>query len=116
MNGDTTGGTSTRLACENGGAGPEASWYFTTCPGDWDVTATTCGTSWDTLITLTSGTCSGTAIACADDDPFCTASTRATTVSDTLSGDGLWWAIVDGYRNFNQGPYELNVTWAPAVP
>lgn len=117
VTGDTNGATNARAACNNGGAGPEESWYFTTCPGDHSLTATTCGgTTWDSMLTITSGSCAGTALACADDDSTCAGGRNASTVNTTLHGDGLWWAIVDGFSAFNQGPYSLSVTWTPAAP
>ena len=115
VSGNTSGGTSSRTGCNNNGtagAGPDESWYFTTCPGTHLVDATTCGTPWDTLLHLVRGTCAGTSYACNDDDSSCTQTNRASRLTDILvEGDGLWFIAVDGYTSGAAGPYDLTVSW-----
>ncbi|WP_373048962.1 MXAN_6577-like cysteine-rich protein [Vulgatibacter sp.] len=106
VSGDTTGGTNTRVAC-SGAAGPEDFWYFTTCPGTHTASATTCGATWDTVVAIGS-TCTGSPVAC-NDDASCGRASELTGVP--LVGDGLWFAIVDGFSSFHEGVYDLTVSW-----
>jgi len=115
VSGNTTGRTSQRSGCNSNsaaGAGPDESWYFTTCPGTHLVNATTCGTAWDTVLHLSRGTCAGASYACNDDDSSCTLSLRSSKLTDILvEGDGLWFVTVDGYTSGTAGPYDLTVSW-----
>lgn len=53
-----------------------------------------------------------TLIACNDDDPACGSPYYRSRIQDLELGPGDYYIVVDGYSG-QEGPYTLNVTWAP---
>lgn len=105
----TTAGASRSSTSCGTGAGPEAAWWFATCPMDLmrSFNATTCGgATFDTVLELRSAA-STTALACNDDSACGTQSTIVTTIP---AGAGLFLLALDGYGASDAGMATTTVT------
>ncbi|XXX77987.1 MXAN_6577-like cysteine-rich protein [Sorangium sp. So ce134] len=96
----------------SGGGGPEATFAFT-APADALYTFDTFGTSFDTVLHLHDGTCSGPSLGCNDDS-----SGLQSQVKVLLDEGQTIVVVVDGYSSSASGPYTLNVnqTIVPPCP
>jgi hypothetical protein len=68
------------------------------------VRATTCGVSWDTVLHTRTGT--GTQLGCNDDG----CGYRASDLTSTFTGPGLFGVYVDGFSSSSSGSYTLNIS------
>jgi len=76
-----------------------------------NVDINTCsGTSWDTVLYLRSGSCTGTEIGCSDD--ACGVQSRITATLDP----GTYYIFVDGFGSGNAGAFMLSVSITPLAP
>ncbi len=88
------------------GAGDEL-WYLTSCPGQSALEVSTCGTAFDTALSVKQGSCRGRDLAC-NDNASCGA---GSTLNVPLTKPGLWFVVVDGVGPEAKGPYMLKATW-----
>lgn len=101
-------------ACNSGGSGADDLWWFTTCPGANNVSFSTCGADFDTMLEIREGTCAGSAAVTCNDDANGECGTQSQ-LSDSLEsgvgeGDGMWFLLVDGYNTGAVGPYTIDAT------
>ncbi len=125
--GNTCNGTATSTGgCGFGDTAKDDAYYFTVCPGESRaISAATCGatTNFDSVIYLRKGSALGTSdVACNDDSASTTCTNtatcgsaetnRASSLSGTAAGPGLYWLVVDGYGSAcsNCGNYSLALT------
>ena len=98
------------LACGahggHGRGGADELWYLTSCPGQTSLTVSTCGTAFDTAISVKPGSCRGRDVACNDD-----ACEKASSVTVPLTKPGMWFVVVDGVGPEEKGPYILKATY-----
>ncbi len=95
--GVTSGASGVTQSC-GGGAAPEVSFWWKTCPGgaSGTVTATTCSrASWDTLLGLRSG--DGVGEACNDD----ACGLQSTITGSASANPGLHVVYVDGFSSYS---------------
>jgi hypothetical protein len=82
------------------------------------VTASLCGSGYDTAIEIRSGgsTCPGNLQVACNDDNYCGNDyVLQSTVQFNASSNRLYWIIVHGFSTYN-GPYILNVTGTTCSP
>jgi hypothetical protein len=98
----------TSTGCQANVSGPDAAYYFTTCPAaNLTVSADVCtATSFDTIISMRRGNARATEDACSDDS--CGLLSNLPDVA--VTGSGLHWFIVDGY-NGASGAFTLNYSF-----
>lgn len=100
------------------GTAPDVLYYYTPSCSTL-VTASTCGSSFDTgLYVRTGGACPGTTeVACNDDagSGVCPGNVLNSQVTFTAIPGQTYYFIVDGY-NVNSGPYTFNVTGTVLTP
>jgi hypothetical protein len=98
-----------------GTAAPDAVYglYLPQCDS---VTATLCGSSYDTRLDVyTAGSCPGTTLVTCNDDSYCgNTYTLQSTVSFRAQANTSYWFIVSGYGTYS-GLYALNVTGTPCA-
>jgi hypothetical protein len=97
-------------SCGGAGAGPENTYYFTTCPAflATSLTASTCGgATFDTVVEQRS-TNRASAV-CADDSAGCGA--RSSSAATLPAGAGLHTVYVDGYGTTALGAYSLSLAF-----
>jgi hypothetical protein len=111
FSGTTCGASNTYTATCGAGAGSPDVTYRLDIASPSDVVIDTSGTSWDTVLHLHSGSCTGTETACDDDGGSGAASRIATTLTA-----GTYYIIVDGFSTSSAGPYSLSVTVTPSRP
>jgi hypothetical protein len=93
-------------------AAPDVIYQFTPITTG-NYTISTCGSSFDTELTLRSGgACPGSNIISCNDDACGIQSTIVT----ALTGGQTYWIIVDGYNSGGSGAYTLNITDDCSVP
>jgi len=105
--GTTVGGSSAwDNSCGDGSPANDVTYFFTACFGNHTVVADTCDQTedFDTILTLYDSargerTC---------DDDSCGLAGHASQISRTISGPGLYWLVVDGYAQGDEGPFKLN--------
>ncbi|WP_437279539.1 MXAN_6577-like cysteine-rich protein [Sorangium sp. So ce375] len=95
--------------CANGG-GPEVTYGFT-APATALYTFDTFGSSFDTVLHVHAGTCSGESLACNDDT-----SGLQSKVSLMLDEGETIIAVVDGYSAVTSGDFKLNVSQTIVPP
>ncbi|WP_437531472.1 MXAN_6577-like cysteine-rich protein [Sorangium sp. So ce726] len=91
-------------------SGPEATYAFT-APATALYTFDTFGSSFDTVLHVHEGTCSGESVACNDDT-----SGRQSQVKVTLSEGETVSVVVDGYAAVASGAFKLNVSQTFVLP
>jgi hypothetical protein len=102
-NGTTSGSSSLGGTC-GGGSAPENVYSWTPSSSGL-ATISTCGSSYDTLLYVRSGSCSaGPEVACDDD-----ACTPGSTLMVNVTAGTTYYIVVDGYSS-SAGSYTLNVT------
>lgn len=112
--GDTSRSQPNTMTSCGFGAASDDLWYFATCPGTTFLSIDSCGSRYDTVLELRKGSCRGRAVDCDDDAPAGVCGEGAGTASliqKTLTEEGLWFLVVDGYLNTNAGPYRLEARW-----
>lgn len=112
VTGTTTGKTDLSVAgCEANSHQPDVAYAFASCPGTQLVSANTCtGTAFDAILSLRTGTASGTDVACSDDVSGCGNGLQPRIVNASVAGPNLQWLIVDGFGTSGNGTY--SVTYA----
>ncbi len=103
FNGTTIGGTSLLTACF-GTASKERTFTWTPIASG-DATISTCGSDFDTIVSIRTGDCTGAAFDC-DDDGCAPGSTMTTPVTAGTT----YTIVVDGYSSGNAGTFTLTVT------
>ncbi|WP_437992339.1 MXAN_6577-like cysteine-rich protein [Sorangium sp. So ce145] len=91
-------------------SGPEATYAFT-APATALYTFDTFGSSFDTVLHVHEGTCSGESVACNDDT-----SGRQSQVKVMLREGETISVVVDGYAPVASGPFQLNVSQTFVLP
>jgi hypothetical protein len=74
-----------------------------------NVVFDTDGTTWDTVLYIYNGACSGTPVACNDDIGSGNTASRISTTLDP----GTYYIVVDGYQSTSFGPFVLNSSVRP---
>jgi hypothetical protein len=105
-----TNGAANAFSTSCGGDGPDDLWYFVSCPSSTSLTASTCGTTWDTVLGVKQGSCRADEAAC-DDDSCGTVGSHASRVTVPLTKPGMWFIVVDGYDANAHGAYTLSVAY-----
>ena len=101
--GTTIGGTSVLNAC---GGFPSKERTFTWTPStSGTATISTCGSSFDTIVSIRTGDCTGAAFTC--DDDGCA---PGSTMSPTVVAGTSYTIVVDGFASGNAGEFTLTVT------
>lgn len=89
-------------------------WFTYTAPGDGDVLASTCGSSFDTVLAVYSGTCGAlTAVACGDDNGPSCPGTRAS-VRFPASAGVTYYLLAGGF-NSSSGDLGLTASLVPVL-
>src|SRR5437899_39982 len=113
FSGTTSGTSSLAASCANSGMSPERVYQWTpTVSGA--ATIQTCGpgTTFDTVLYVRSGACSGPEVASACNDDACADATgfnHASRITPTVTAGQTYFIVVDGYYGA-QGTYSLTVT------
>ena len=113
FSGTTSGTSSLAASCANSGTSPERVYQWTpTVSGA--ATIQTCGpgTTFDTVLYMRSGACSGPEVASACNDDACADATgfnHASRITPTVTAGQTYFIVVDGYYGA-QGTYSLTVT------
>jgi hypothetical protein len=119
--GTTTGTSAQNAACVTTGPAPERIFRWTPAVSG-TATIQTCNatsTTYDTVVYVRSGTCTGPQISCNDDTTGCGTSTdpsnphRGSRVRPTVVAGQTYYIVVDGYGGA-QGTFSLTVT--PPAP
>jgi hypothetical protein len=117
VEGDTSQGSNALAASCGGGDSPEAIWLLD-WPSAGDVTLTTAGSAFDTVLYVLSGCSAGTGsglgsgvgvgdeIACNDDSGSGVAS--GSTIALSALAPGRYWVVVDGFGGAS-GTYKLTL-------
>ena len=109
INGDNTGGTSVINASCGGTGGRERTYLWTPTTSGM-ATIETCGTGYDTVLSLRTGDCTtGTQVAC-NDDSACGLQSQMTPM---VTAGTTYTIVVDGYDGGDVGPFTLTVTPPP---
>lgn len=109
--GDTTGATDDSDGSCNTGSGPDHVFRLDVTTAGY-YSFNTNGSSFDTLLYIKSGSCTGTEIACDDDNGTGTYDSAFTVPLAT----GSYTVFVDGYDSMEYGTYTLNVgTFTPTA-
>jgi hypothetical protein len=104
-NGTTAGTTNDGTAtCGNSAASPDV-WFRYQASAAGTLTVDTCGSDFDTVLSIRSSTCSGTQLGCNDDYAACGLDSR---VQITVAANSVYFIRVAGYNNAT-GNYTLNV-------
>jgi hypothetical protein len=109
VTGDTTLATNDNVSCSTGGGTSPDVWYTFTLPIPHAVYLSTLDTNtWDTVIHVHSGSCTGplTAYGCADDSD-CATTTFTRSMFLGILPAGTYYVAVDGYGSTNSGPFTL---------
>lgn len=120
--GTTAGGPSVLAprTCNGGTSSPEKTFTWT-AEASGTATASTCSssTTFDTLLYVREGDCTGREVGCCDDADHCgapcAARQNASVVAWPVLRGSVWCVIVDGYNGTN-GAFELTITGPPAAP
>lgn len=117
--GSTTSATNDGATnCGNFGAATPDVWYSFTAPCNGQLLLDTCGSNYDTVLSVHSA-CAGTAantVACDDDGGVCGPQPyRQSSLAATVSAGTTYLVRVSGY-NGATGSYTLNVGFSAAVP
>jgi hypothetical protein len=104
--GTTVGGTSILMACGSS-ASPERTFEWTPATSG-TATISTCGSSFDTVLSIRQGGCAAAVLDCDDD----TCGTRST-ITPTVTAGVTYTIVVEGYDGSSQGAFTLSVTSAP---
>jgi hypothetical protein len=106
FNDTTIGGTSMLSAC---GGFPSKERTFSWTPStSGTATISTCGSSFDTILSIRTGDCTNPATTC--DDDTCGSSS---TITPTVVAGTTYTIVVDGFGGGNAGAFTLTVTPAP---
>jgi hypothetical protein len=106
--GDTTLATNDNLSCSSGGGTSPDVWYTFTLPIPHAVYLSTVdGSTWDTVIHVHSGSCTGplTAYGCADDSNCAAGGFRSMFVG--ILPAGTYYVAIDGFGSTYSGPFTL---------
>ncbi len=96
VSGNTCLDDNSNLGCDSSDGEPakDHHYFVAVCPGTRTLQLSTCGgASWDTVLEVRRN--SGTSIECRDDQ--CGTNNRQTSLSQSVTGPALYWAIIDGY-------------------
>ena len=96
-------------ACAGGATPAPDVTYVVRLPTRSNVVFDTDGTTWDTVLYIYSGACSGTPVACNDDIGGGNLASRISTTLDA----GTYYIVVDGYQSSHFGPFVLNSSVRP---
>lgn len=113
ISGATSGATPDGTApCGNSNASPDV-WYKYTAPYDGSLSMDTCGSDFDTVLSLHS-CCSGTpaAYACSDDNPPAGCDARASSLTTAVTQGQQFLVRVSGYQGAS-GHFALNTRLVP---
>jgi hypothetical protein len=105
--GTTIGGTSVLEAACGGSPSRERTFVWTPSTSG-SATISTCGSSFDTVLSIRTGDCTGTELAC-DDDTCGTSST----ITPAVTAGTSYTIVVEGYNGSSAGAFTLTVTPAP---
>jgi len=113
--GTVTGTTSGKAnlstaSCQNNTNQGDVGHFFLTCPSyTYTVDASTCtNTSFDTVLSVRTGSASTSDIACSDDVSGCgTSNLQSRITGAALVGGNVHWIIVDGFGTSGNGSYSL---------
>lgn len=105
----TTSGTSTMSGTCGGGSAPEQVWAYTPQTSG-SVTISSCGSSFDTVVSVLSNTCPGGAqVTCNDNSAnWCSNGTTHSYVTFTATAGTTYYVVVDGAGS-GSGGYNLRV-------
>jgi hypothetical protein len=104
--GTTVGGTSKVAACGTF-ASPERTFEWTPATSG-TATISTCGTNFDTVLSIRTGGCPGTQVACNDDG-----CSLQSSVSTAVTAGTTYTIVVDGFDAGESGPFTLTVDLTP---
>ena len=109
--GNTESAANDMSASCGGDTGRDAAYHLALCPGEHEAHFDLCdGRSWNTVLYVRSGgggLCGGAEVAC-DDDSCSGARSQRSMLSTNLSGPGLFFFIVDGKTEANNGEFVLS--------
>jgi hypothetical protein len=117
FSGATSGPSTLAGTCVPTATAPERVYRWTPAASGTAIiqTCSTTATTYDTVLYVRSGTCTGTQLACNDDTTGCGTTTdvanphRGSRITTTVSAGQTYFIVVDGYDG-NQGSYSLRVT------
>ncbi len=93
-------------------------WYTFTPPFNGTLVVDTCGSSFDTLLAIYTGSCPQTgtgALVCSDDSPFCGALSTSSRIQQNNLAGGLTYVIrVGGFGVDESGAGQLRINFLPA--
>jgi len=88
--------------------------YAFTPPSDMSVDISLCGSSFDTVLYVYEGSCTGDELAC--DDDGCTSSDQSQVLGVPLRALTTYYIVVDGKDSSDDGNYTLNVSETTPLP
>ena len=106
INGNTTNASDVLTSGCGAPGGRDDLYYLVSCPGQTTLTASTCGTGFDTVLAVRQGSCRSVDAVCNNDSCGLQSS-----VSTSLNKPGLWFLSVDGINATQFGPYQLTVSY-----
>lgn len=103
FSGTTTGGTTVLFTACGGAGGPQRTFQWTPAVSG-TASIQTCGSSYDTVLYIREGGCSGSQLACNDDSCG-----TGSWITPSVTAGQTYTIVVDGYRGAN-GAFVLTVT------
>jgi hypothetical protein len=107
VSGDTCNDDNSNLGCDDQTGEPASDhhYFVALCPGTRTLHVSTCGgAAWDTVLEIRNN--GGTSLECVDDQ--CGPENLQSSASRSVTGPGLYWAIIDGYDEC--GSYTMTYT------